>query len=84
MFPLYILPLIWFVLLAIFAIMALLSVIQLLRYGIAGPGTYLTTTLFLVVCIVTVVGASAYLVTINWQQSIDVLGSLRSLTIFNP
>jgi hypothetical protein len=74
MIPLYIFLLIWFVLLAIFGFMALLSVIQMLRYGLAGVGTYLTTTAFFLATFLVIVGTSAFLVSVDWQQNIDLLG----------
>lgn len=84
MIPLYFFLIAWFVLLAIHGLMALLSVIQMMRFGIAGPGTWLTTTAFFVVSFVAIFGTSAYLISVDWSQAPDFFGSMRELTIFNP
>ena len=84
MFPLSVFLIAWFILLAIFGLMALLSVIQMLRYGLAGPGTYMTTLIFFVATFVVVFGTSAYLLTVDWTQQIDLFGGLSQSVIFNP
>jgi len=84
MIPLYFFLLAWFVLLAIFGLMALLSVMQMLRYGVAGPGTYFTTTAYFVITFIVIFGTSAYLLSVDWNQAPDLFGGVRDLTIFNP
>ena len=84
MIPLSYFLLAWFVLLGLFGLMTLLSVMQLLRYGMAGAGTYLSTTFFFLVVLIVVFGTSTYLLSVDWSQSVDIFGGLRNSTIFNP
>ncbi len=63
---------IWLVLLAIFAILSLVSVIQMLRFGLAGPGTYLSTALFLVVAAIVVGGTLLALINVDWSLGFPV------------
>ena len=84
MIPLYVFLLIWLALLAVFAFVAMLSVIQMLRFGIAGAGTYLSTTLFLAISFIVIFGTSTYVLNADWQQSVDLFSGLRLLPIFNP
>jgi len=62
---------IWLVLLAIFAAVAFISVIQMLRFGLAGPGTYLSTALFLVVAALVVGGTLFALVGVDWSLGLS-------------
>lgn len=84
MIPLYFFLIAWFVLLAIFGFMALLSVIQMMRFGLASPGTWLTTTIFFVVSLVVIFGTSAHLLSVDWSQTPDLFSGMRAMTIFNP
>jgi len=79
----YVFLLVWFALLAAIGLMSMVSVIQMLRYGIASVGTYLTTTLFLIIAFLVVFGTSAYLVTVDWQQNLDLQNGLNSVNILN-
>lgn len=56
----------WLLLLAVFALLALVSVVQMLRFGIAGPGTYLSTALFLLVVAAAVGGTLLCLSGVDW------------------
>jgi hypothetical protein len=64
--PLSLFFLAWLALLAVFALLALVSVVQMLRFGIAGPGTYLSTALFLLVVAGVVGGTFLYLSGVDW------------------
>ncbi len=84
MIPIWIFFLIWLVLMSIYALMALISVTQMLRYGIASTVTAFTTFSFLA-CITIATGITGlYLIGVDWSQSVNVFGSLISSTIFSP
>ena len=70
--PLSVFLIVWLVLLAIFSILSLVSVIQMLRFGLAGPGTYVSTALFLVVTAVVVGGTLLALVNVDWSLGFSV------------
>lgn len=72
----------WILALAIFGIVALISILQLLRYGIVGIGTYFSTILFLLVSIVVVLGTGIFLTGVDWTQNANLFGVLESTQIF--
>jgi hypothetical protein len=65
--PLSIFLVVWLVLLAIFSLVALVSVIQMLRFGVAGPGTYVSTGFFLIVVALVVGSTLLYLTGVDWS-----------------
>jgi len=84
MIPLSYFLIAWFVFLAIYAIMALISMLQLIRLGIAGAGTFLSTAAFLVVVIVTVLGVTGYFLTVHWGQDVNLFGWATTSPYINP
>ncbi len=82
MIPLYAFLIAWLAFIGIYAIMALLSVIQMVRFGIANVGTYLSTVLFLAVLIVVLLGTGSTLIGIDWHQQLNAFGWLGSTSIF--
>ncbi len=84
MIPFSIFLITWLVLLGIFIIMAALSIIQMLRYGLPGHGTSLTTLAFSVIALIVIFGTSIYLINIDWTQHIDLFGGIQQSVIFNP
>ena len=84
MIPLYYFLLAWGVFLLIFVGMALLTVLQMIRFGIAGLGTYASTFLFLAVCVIVVLGGTVYFASVDWTQPVNIFGGLVSSPIFNP
>ncbi len=74
----------WIVLVGIYAIMALLSTYQMLRFGLAGTGTYLSTIIFLAGVLIVIFAASAYLVSIDWTRSVDLFGTVSNSAILTP
>lgn len=84
MIPLSYFLIAWFIFLAIYLLMALISVLQMVRLGLAGAGTFLSTAVFLVVVVLVILGTGGYLVTVDWQQLVNPLAWLTSTPIFTP
>ncbi|MBU1348473.1 hypothetical protein KJ781_00175 [Patescibacteria group bacterium] len=70
--PLVIFLFAWFVFLVIFTFLALVSVVQMLRFGVAGPGTYLSTVTFLAVTGLVLGGVGLYLAGVDWNATLDI------------
>ncbi|MFH1077720.1 MAG: hypothetical protein V1745_00345 [Patescibacteria group bacterium] len=62
----------WFVLLVVFGLLAFISVIQMLRFGVAGSGTYLSTAVFLAVSGLVLGGVGLYLAGVDWNATLDI------------
>lgn len=84
MIPLIYFLLAWLVALCFFGIMSLISVLQMVRLGIAGTGTYLSTATFLIVSTIVILAVGSYLITVDWQQTTNLFGWLQTSTYFNP
>ncbi|HWQ99297.1 MAG TPA: hypothetical protein VN397_00415 [Candidatus Methylomirabilis sp.] len=63
----------WIVLLAIFGLLVLLTLVQMLRHGLPSPSTYVTTFLFLLVTAGVVIGTSWYLTGVDWNATINLV-----------
>jgi hypothetical protein len=63
----------WAVLLAFYAVLVLLTLIQALRHGIASPITYISTFVFLVVIVVVVGGCGIFFLNTDWSAGVKVL-----------
>ncbi|MCI0479237.1 hypothetical protein L0Y59_01710 [Candidatus Uhrbacteria bacterium] len=63
----------WLILLAMFALLALVSVVQMLRFGVAGSGTYVSTAVFLGVTAFVVGGVGLYAAGTDWSSTLDIL-----------
>ncbi len=75
----------WAALLAILGLVALLSAIQMLRFGIAGASTTGVTFIFMAVGLTVTLATSAYLTTFDWKATIDPLaGITRESLLDNP
>jgi hypothetical protein len=61
----------WLVLVAIFALLAFVTVIMNVRYGLSGLMTYLSTACFLIVVCVTLFVVGGFLVTVDWSQDVN-------------
>lgn len=73
MIPLYFFLIAWLAFLGFYAIMGLLSVLQITRFGVAGHGTWYSTMIFLVVFFLVIAGTGMYLVGIDWTQPFNVM-----------
>ncbi|MDQ7815315.1 MAG: hypothetical protein RDU25_05960 [Patescibacteria group bacterium] len=74
----------WLAFLLIFMVMSLLTVMQMVRFGISGMGTYASTFLFLILSIGTILACSTYFLTVDWSMSVDLFGGLQDSIYFNP
>lgn len=83
MIPLIYFLIAWVVFLAIFTIMSLLTMMQMLRFGLAGLGTYASTFIFMAFSVVIVLGSAAYFAGVDWNQTADIFGGLMNSPIFN-
>lgn len=79
MIPLSWLLIAWLGMLGLFFLVALITLFTHLRYGVASFVTYLSTLLFIGVSAAAILVASNYLVTVDWNQSLDLGPSLGPL-----
>ena len=77
MIPLSVLLIAWCIFAGICALMTLITVLQMLRLGISGPGTFVTSLIFIAVAGFVVLGSSAYFMTVDWTQSVPVGTSIN-------
>ncbi|HEU0051411.1 MAG TPA: hypothetical protein VFQ60_05155 [Patescibacteria group bacterium] len=69
----------WLILMAIFAIVVLLTITVYLRYGVAYPTTYIASIIFLSVIAIVFISACSYLAGVDWSGSINPFGIKPSL-----
>ncbi|MBD3251702.1 hypothetical protein GF380_04600 [Candidatus Uhrbacteria bacterium] len=70
----------WLILLGIFAFFVLFTLIQMLRHGLPGMFTYLSTFLFVAVIVLVVLGSGLYFLQVDWNDSVSIIPeSLRYL-----
>jgi hypothetical protein len=84
MFPMSYFLLAWLILLGLYFIMSMVSVLQMVRFGIAGFGTYASTAIYLTLFALTVLGCSLYFLTQDWTQSVILFQGLSSSPFINP
>ncbi|MFA4954609.1 MAG: hypothetical protein WC641_04820 [Patescibacteria group bacterium] len=84
MIPLIYFLIAWVVFLAIYALMALLSVVQMLRFGLTGLGTYLSTFFYLAVASGALIVCALYFSGVDWTGSVNLFGDVTSSVIFSP
>lgn len=63
----------WLVLLAIYAILVLITLVQMLRHGLPTPFTYISTFIFVAVAVLVVIGSGMYFLSVDWNQIVDVV-----------
>ena len=73
MIPLIWFLIVWLVLVAIFALMATLTAIMNVKYGLTSVGTYVSTAIFLGVIAIVLLAVGSYALTIDWEQSVNLL-----------
>ncbi|MCC6564009.1 hypothetical protein IT087_03895 [Candidatus Uhrbacteria bacterium] len=69
----------WLVLVAIFALMAFVTVIMNVRYGLSGLMTYVSTAIFLIVVCAVLFMVGGYLATVDWSQEADLVPSSNNV-----
>lgn len=74
MLPLSIFIVIWLVFLGIFGLLSLASVVQMVRFGVSGSITYISTGIFLVVSALVIFTIGMYLLTVDWSSGFDIGG----------
>lgn len=75
----------WLVLLGMHLIFSLITVLQMMRFGIATFGTYAATTVFVAVMVVTMLVCGGYFLTVDWTQPFSLFeGFLGSSPYLNP
>lgn len=67
----------WVILLAIYAFLALISVTQMIRFGVASSMTYFSTGIFLAVAIIVVLVTVGYFLTVDWSIGFDLQSILQ-------
>lgn len=80
MIPLSYFLIAWVILLAIFGMMTLLTLLQMLKHGLPSPMTYASTFLFLIVTAGVVVGSAMYFAGVDWSSSVELVPS--GVTLF--
>lgn len=69
----------WLVLVAIFAVLALITVLMNVRFGLSGFVTYAMTAVFLgVVCLV-LLSTGGYFLTVDWSQDVSLVPPSESV-----
>lgn len=71
MIPLAIFVIIWLILVAIFLVVASLSTLQMLRYGVRGPETKWAVVIFVGLTICIMIATLVYLSQIDLQSGLD-------------
>ena len=74
----------WLLLLGLYLLMSLISMMQMLRFGIAGFGTYASTLAYLIIFVLTVLGCGVYFLTVDWTQNVSLFAGLGSSPYLNP
>ncbi len=82
MLPLSAFLLAWIIFLGLYAVMSLLSLMCMLRYGVLGLGTSFSVLLFLAIVALSLFVTIPSLTNIDWSQSLNVLEVLNSSPIF--
>jgi hypothetical protein len=72
MIPLYLFLAAWLVLLVIYGFVAFISIVQMVRFGLASSMTYFSTGIFLFVAGIVLAGTTIYLATVDWSLALDV------------
>lgn len=65
-------------LICIYAVFSLISVVQMLRFSVAGPMVYISTFSFVIVATLVILATAAFLWGIDWSQVLDVGSVLAS------
>jgi hypothetical protein len=73
MIPLSYFLIAWVILLAIFGVLMVLTLVQLLRFGLASPSTYMSTLVFLVVTTGVVLYTLTSFARVDWSTPISLM-----------
>lgn len=78
MIPLIIFLIAWLILFGIYALLALVSVIQMARFAISGKTAYTVTAIFLAVAGFVILLTGVYIVSVDWSQGLEFSNILES------
>lgn len=73
MVPLTTFLIIWIILLAIYGLLVLVTLIQMLRHGLPSAAAYVTTFVFLIVSAGVIFGTGWYLTDVDWTVSVNMM-----------
>jgi hypothetical protein len=77
MIPLGIFLILWIILLAIYVFLAFVSIVQMVRFGVASSMTYFSTGAFLTVAAIVIIATAIYLLTVDWSVGLDIQSMLQ-------
>ncbi len=69
----------WFVIVGVFGLIAVLASLQMLRCGVREGGTQGFTLVFMIVGLIVFLSSTAYLVRVDWTQTVDAQAVFNSL-----
>lgn len=84
MIPLSTFLIAWLIFLGLYGILALISIMQMVRFGVAGSMTYFSTAIYLVVALIAIGATAAYLMTVDWTLALDLGGVLNATPYLTP
>lgn len=84
MIPLSIFLIAWLVLLGIYGLLALVSIVQMVRFGVAGSMTYFSTVIYVVVAFIAIGATTLYILTVDWSLALDVGGIFAGSPFLSP
>ena len=79
MIPIAVFVILWLVFLAIFMVISLLSVMQMMRFGVQGPETKWAVVLFVGLAVSIIAGTLLYLSQINMHSELNIKPILESV-----
>jgi len=71
MIPLPVFLIAWLLLLGIYVILSLISMMQMIRFGVASTMTYFSTAIFLIVAVLMIGATGLYLATVDWTLGLN-------------
>lgn len=84
MIPLSFFLIAWLIFLGIYGILALVSIMQMVRFGVAGSMTYFSTAIYIVVAFIAIGATAAYLLTVDWNLALDLGGIFTATPYLSP
>ena len=79
MIPIAIFILIWLVLVAVFMVISIFSILQMLRFGISGNVTKWTVIGFVTLSLLIIIGTLIFLSQVDMQSGLDINSFLESI-----
>jgi hypothetical protein len=76
MIPLFAFLILWLILVGVYVVLALITMMQMLRFGISSPSAIFLTIFYLIIAIFILGGTALYLFTVDWSIAFDLGPSL--------